>query len=286
VKVAVLSDTHISKEGLAFNANVDATIQWIQRVAPDFVVHLGDVTAEGSQHPEQLQLAAQMLSALRRPLSLVPGNHDIGDNPAAPGATLEHPFDTARLRDFRRALGPDYWSLPIEGWRVIGLNAQLFCTGTADEAHQFDWLESRLASFAGPVGLMLHKPMFFAEPDDFPEHDRYVPLPARRRLFEILEGRNLRFVLSGHVHQARRMEYRGITHIWIPSTSFCIPDALQKPVGQKCVAAGLLTLSADQFDFDFITPAGLIRHNLLDHPEVYPQVLQFKARLTEEQAAL
>jgi 3',5'-cyclic AMP phosphodiesterase CpdA len=286
VKVALLSDTHISAEGLAFNENVQVILRWIDRVAPDFVVHLGDVTAEGSQHPPQFELAAHMLSASKAPLRLVPGNHDIGDNPVARGAVSEHPFNAIRLEEYRRALGSDYWCFASEGWRIIGLNAQIFCTGTQEEARQFDWLESRLASCAGPVGLMLHKPLFFAAADDFPEHDRYVPLEARRRLLQILQGRDLRFVLSGHVHQARRMEHRGVSHIWMPSTSFCIPDAIQKPVGQKRVAAGLLTLTPNHFDFDFVTPPGLIRHNLLDHPEVYPQVLQIKARLTDGQADL
>ena len=286
MKIALLSDTHISAEGLAFNANVDATLQWIQRAAPECVVHLGDVTADGMSQPDQLQLAAQMLSSIAGTLRVLPGNHDIGDNPSARGEVSDHPFDATRLVYYRRALGPDYWCLPLAGWRLVGLNSQLFCTDTPEEDRQYSWLQSRLEDFAGPLGLMLHKPLYFAHPDDFPHHDRYVPLQARRRLFDILQPHNLRLVISGHVHQARRVDLQGVTHIWMPSTSFCIPDAIQEPIGQKRVAAGLLELRPDGFDFDFVTPPGIVRHNLLDHPEVYPQVLQLRARLTDPQAKL
>lgn len=92
--------------------------------------------------------------------------------------------------------------------------------------------------------------------------------------------------MSGHVHQARRVEVSGVTHVWMPSTAFCIPDSIQERLGEKRVAAGLLELRPDGFEFTYVTPVGLVRHNLLDHPEVYPQVTGLRARVGEEGARL
>ena len=56
------------------------------------------------------------------------------------------------------------------------------------------------------MALFLHKPLFLNVPDD-PElaatSIRYVPMPARSRLIEMLRAVDLRLVASGHVHQRR-----------------------------------------------------------------------------------
>jgi hypothetical protein len=84
------------------------------------------------------------LADLGVPIRFLPGNHDIGDNPIAPGAPTEQPLDLARLEEYRILFGVDRWSLKAGVWRVIGLNAQLFGTATAEEEQQFDWLASEL----------------------------------------------------------------------------------------------------------------------------------------------
>jgi hypothetical protein len=60
----------------------------------------------------------------------LPGNHDIGDNPIAPGAPTKHALDLARLEEYRVLFGPDRWSFHTGAWQVIGVNAQLFGTAT------------------------------------------------------------------------------------------------------------------------------------------------------------
>lgn len=279
MKIALLSDTHICAGAAAFNANLRAALEWVREQQPDFVVHLGDITADGMYDATQLSLAEELLRAVDRPLYLVPGNHDVGDNPRGPGKDNPHPLQLQRLLGYRRVLGPDWWSLERDGWQIVGLNAQLFGTGLADEEEQFAWLQSRLERFAGPLGVMLHKPLFRNSATDSEDHDRYVPWRQRQRLLQILERRELRFVISGHVHQARRFSVGPVAHIWLPATSFCIPDALQERLGEKIVGTGLLNIVGSGFQFEFATPAGLVRHNLLDHAEVYPEVAQLKARL-------
>jgi 3',5'-cyclic AMP phosphodiesterase CpdA len=277
MKIALLSDTHVAARAPAFNANLRAAIAWIRTEQPDFVIHLGDITADGMYDPAELRLADELLRTVDRPLYLIPGNHDVGDNPRAPGEENPHPVQPERLGEYRRVLGPDWWSVQREGWQIVGLNALLFGSGLADEAEQFAWLEAQLGRFDGPLGVLLHKPLFRNSATDIDDHDRYVPRRQRAHLLELLGRRSLRFVISGHVHQARRREVDSVTHIWMPATSFCIPDAVQAPLGDKIVGAGLLQIAGSEFHFEFVTPAGLVRHNLLDHAAVYPAVHGLRA---------
>ncbi len=108
---------------------------------------------------------------------------------------------------FLAAFGEDRWQFEAASWRFIGLNSLVMNTGLSVEAEQFDWLAAQLAQAGGkPVALFLHKPLFLNAPDD-PElaatSIRYVPMPARSRLIEMLGAVDLRLVASGHVHQRR-----------------------------------------------------------------------------------
>jgi hypothetical protein len=161
---------------------------------------------------------------------------------------------------------------------MIGLNAQLFGTGTAEEERQFRWLGNELRSSVGPLGLMLHKPLFRNGPEDCEPHVRYVPEAPRRRLLAMLRGRELRFVLSGHAHQTRQFLCGGVEHRWAPSTAFCLPDGMQERIGEKEVGILTLALAGNTHLFTAIRPEGLIRHNILDHPQLYPGITALRIR--------
>ena len=103
-------------------------------------------------------------------------------------------------------------------------------------------------------------------------HVRYVPAEPRRRLLALLSKRNLHFVATGHVHQARRIAVGGVVHAWAPSTAYCFPDAMQERIGDKTVGALTLELEDGGHRFTLVTPTGLVQHDILDHPEVYPEV--------------
>jgi hypothetical protein len=128
---------------------------------------------------------------------------------------------------------------------------------------------------------MLHKPLFRNGPADSESHIRYVPVSPRKRLLSLLAGHDLRFVVSGHAHQARRLTVAGIEHVWAPSTAFCIPDAVQEKIGEKHVGILRLELTPAGYRFEDFQPEGLTRHNLLEHPEVYPTVTAIRTRFGE-----
>jgi hypothetical protein len=158
--------------------------------------------------------------------------------------------------------GADRWRFDAAGWCFIGLNSLLMNSGLARETEQFDWLASQLADTNGkPLALFLHKPLFLNAPDD-PElavtSFRYVPMPARPRLIEMLEAVDWRLVASGHVHQRRDFTHAHTRHIWAPSAGFVVPDARQEVIGTKEVGLVEYRFQPDSFEVRHIKAPGQI----------------------------
>lgn len=284
MKIALVTDTHLAPAATAFQQNWRAVRTWIDALLPDLLVHLGDITADGVRDPAQFQSVAALFSYLPCKVMFLPGNHDIGDNPPAPGLPGEHPLDLKCLEQYQRVFGPDRWSLELNGWQLIGLNAQLLGTGFREEEEQFAWLTSELGRHSGPVGLLIHKPLFRRSPNDDEVHVRYVPSLPRQRLLSELSTRELRFVASGHAHQARRLTVGGVEHVWVPSASFFIPDEVQERIGYKQVGAMTLALQPAGHHFDLHLPAGIEQHSLLEHADVYPEVAALRERVPPQQS--
>ncbi len=272
MRIILISDTHLAQVAKAFTANVDAAIDWIETQAADLVIHLGDVTADGAGDPSQFEHARRVLSRISAPLLALPGNHDVGENPPH-GGVKEPAFDAGRLAAFRETLGDDYWVFQHDGWTLIGLDAQLFATGSHDEKAQADWLDAVLAGASGPIAVFLHKPMVLDHADQADEHPRFIPPASRRDLMQRLKGRDLRLVVSGHVHQHRRKVIDGIDYLWAPSAAFLLPDIIQERLGEKRVGLMTLELTRDgEIRAEMVRPSAMIDLDVLDHPEVYPQV--------------
>jgi 3',5'-cyclic AMP phosphodiesterase CpdA len=284
MQIALISDTHLAPGATAFRANCDAARAWITALAPDLTVHLGDITADAAKDPGHYAEAAEAFENWPTPLRFLPGNHDVGDNPTTTPHGDDPLIDAGRLARYQAVFGPDRWTLRAEAWTLVGLNAQVFGWEGVEQDDQFDWLEDVLTRVDGPLGLMLHKPLFRDGAGDTEHHHRYVLQPARARLLDRLRGHDLRFVVSGHTHQTRRCHVDGVEHVWAPSTAFLIPDGLQERIGDKIQGAMLLTLSATGHRFTLAGPPGLTQHDLLDHAAVYPQLAGLRAAGPESNA--
>jgi hypothetical protein len=93
----------------------------------------------------------------------VPGNHNIGDNPW-PGASLDSTVDPDRHEQWLDIVGADHWSLQLEGWTLLAINAQLLGSGLEAEGRQWLWLEERLSELSNDQQLAAAQPEF-VEPD-------------------------------------------------------------------------------------------------------------------------
>lgn len=275
MRIALISDTHLAERAPDFAANAKAALTWIDVMAPDAVIHLGDVTVDGAFHPEEMDFARDVFGG--RAVYWLPGNHDIGNPPCVPQSPSESVFSATALNHFRKTLGEDHWAIEAEGWQIVGLNAQLFGLDDAEEEAQFGWLERTLATSRAKLGVMLHKPLFRNGPSDTEKHQRYLPVDARRRLTAMLDRRDLRFVITGHTHQLRTIKVDGVEHLWAPSSAYFIPDALQERIGKKHVGVMLLELKPDRHEWSFVMPDGVRQNDLSDYADVYPEVAEHLA---------
>jgi 3',5'-cyclic AMP phosphodiesterase CpdA len=261
-RLTQISDTHLARRLPTLTDNFDRVREHIDAKRPDLVINSGDIAFDGPTHRDDLEFAKTLHDALAAPCRYLPGNHDIGDNPTEVGPAPSQPVTEQNRRTFLAIFGEDRWCFDAAGWCFIGLNSLIMNTGLASEAEQFDWLASQLSNAQGkPVALFLHKPLYLNAPDD-PElvatSFRYVPMPARIHLVEMLRTVDLRLVASGHVHQRRDFTYSHIRHIWAPSAGFVISDVRQEVIGIKDVGLVEYRFQPDGFEVRQVRAPGQI----------------------------
>ena len=253
----VVSDTHFSDRTPEAAANWAAVVRYAEGGEASLVVHVGDLTRDGATAPLELVDGRRRLDQLGLSWMAVPGNHDIGDNP---GVSAGPNVDSARVRRWREAIGSDYWARDVRTWTLVGLDAQLFGSGTPEEEEQAGWLSGLLDRMEGGrfVALFLHKPLF-AMPDELntsPSY-RFLPPAARQQLAALFDGRSVPVVVSGHVHQYRTLREEGRMHVWAPTTWAVLPEDIQETVGTKRCGVAALQLDDDgSLDVKMVEPPG------------------------------
>jgi 3',5'-cyclic AMP phosphodiesterase CpdA len=270
-RILVVSDTHLSPRTPEADANWAAVVALVARGGFELVVHVGDLTLDAIAEPGELARARQRLDALAVPWVAVPGNHDVGDNPGvSPGPET----NASRIEPWVAAIGPDRWEVAVDGWTVLGVNAQLFGSDSAGESAQWAWLEDTLGSQPStrPIVFVCHKPLSAAADEiaTAPRH-RFVPARARQRLQTQLEGRRVSVVVSGHVHQFRVLERERRHHVWAPTTWAVLPDDTQQTLGLKQCGVVALELGPDGVVHDeLLCPPGMAQLTLsVDIPDPY-----------------
>lgn len=234
--IAQISDTHLSGLHPGFTANFEALAAHLLEQAPDLVVHTGDVSAHGEQPgpqgQEDLAYARRAMDGLGLDWVAVPGNHDVGNDPACGGDT---PADAGRVARWEMAFEAGHFLRDVPGWRLIGLNTLITGTDLPQAEAQFAFLEEALAGAGNRrVAIFQHKPLCevtFAESG----MTYWSVLPgARRRLLSLLQRHDVAFVASGHVHQAQdRGVVEEIRQIWAPAVAFFVGDTWQERMGDK-----------------------------------------------------
>lgn len=257
-RIVLISDIHLSPTHGFFWKNWCIARDFANATASDAVIVNGDLAINGPDSDAEIEFGAKVLEGLRGQVLALPGNHDVGDEP--PGQDPDQIIDEARLRRWDRSLGGDRWVLDLDGWRLIGVNAQLFGSRLPREAEQNDWLDVELSSAAERrLALVLHKPLFVEDAgEDVASVASIVPA-VRAALLDRLKRAGVRLVVSGHLHQHRDRVVDGIRHLWLPSTAFM---ASENRGGDPACGLAILDLAADQVTVSVERPAGLVSHDL------------------------
>jgi 3',5'-cyclic-AMP phosphodiesterase len=124
-RIAQISDTHLSAEKPFFVANFTRVAEALAGERPDLVVNSGDISLDGADRDNDLEAARRLHDELGHAVRFIPGNHDLGDNEEC------HNVHGGAISAERRArylnhFGSDWWRMDVPGWRIIGVNAQLF----------------------------------------------------------------------------------------------------------------------------------------------------------------
>jgi 3',5'-cyclic AMP phosphodiesterase CpdA len=199
---------------------------------------------------------------------VLPGNHDVGEA----GHHIQ-PVDDARLRRWRARFGADWWVEDVAGWRLIGLDALILGSGSADEAAQIAWLDQvMLGAGEKRVAWFLHKPLFLDDPREGDTGYWSIKPQPRAELLARLERRPVALVASGHLHKAHDFRRDGTRYLWAPASSFLV-GVVQPPIpGEKRLGAVLYEFGESGFAAEICDVPGLVEYWLDDViDEVYPR---------------
>lgn len=207
MRILHLTDTHLYGDpGARHYDRIDPTAalrgvlaRWEGLDDIDAVVHTGDASEDGSLESYRLlhEILDPFAASLGAPLAVVMGNHDVSaayGEGIAPGQRLAARQDRV---------------VPVPGGgRIVVLDSSVPGAGYGHLApEQLEWLGAVLAEPA-PAGtvLAIHHPPLVAATVLL----RGLDLDGLDELAAVLEGSDVRIVLSGHYHHAMDGEIGGI----------------------------------------------------------------------------
>ena len=240
---AIVADSHVTEEEATAVSGFDVdtiklgaarsayVVRELNRLAPDFVVHLGDITHPEPGTPAYEASAARFHTVygdLECPLYLVAGNHDIGEK-AFIGEHL--PAQQARLTvnddmiaEYERHFQAQYYSFEHQDCLFVVINGMIVNSGLASEEQQRQWLETLLDGNQGRrVFMFSHYPPYLSRADE-PGHYDATDEPGRSWLLGLLERYRVEAFYAGHVHNFF-FNRHGETNCYVlPSVSFLRHD--------------------------------------------------------------
>ncbi|WP_025156359.1 metallophosphoesterase family protein [Leifsonia aquatica] len=264
--VVHVSDTHLGasggpERGEAGYRNWSRFVAAMDARRPDLVVVTGDLVVDDPDDADDRHLARRLLGRLSTPWAVVPGNHDVGDHAVRSGLPSDWHgtlVSEERVRAWEREWGRSWWSRSIGSWRVVGLNSQLFASGTASEDEQWRWLTRLASEPAVPTLVVMHeslrRPESPAEPDDWAS----IPTSAAERLEHLLRQCDARIIGTGHTHRFVDVAVDGLRHVTAPSLAGPIPYRadMTQPSGDPRPGWVVLTLDGPG--------AATLRHETLE----------------------
>src|SRR6266481_4402664 len=100
-----ISDTHLARRHQKLTDNFHCVSEHIDATRPDLVINSGDLAFDAPTRRDDLAFARELHNALPVACRYLPGNHDVGDNPAAVGPVPSHPITEANRQIFLSLFG-------------------------------------------------------------------------------------------------------------------------------------------------------------------------------------
>ncbi|UXN71846.1 metallophosphoesterase [Devosia neptuniae] len=202
-----ITDLHVGNPAVADDHLFSDTAATLTRVleligsmdqAPKFIIASGDLTNRGDA--DSYRQLRSIMSATDLPVVYALGNHDT--RPGFYQGMLDRNVDLDMPYDHEQVIG---------GVHVITLDTSTpGQIGGSIEPEQFAWLEAALAANPDLPKLIVahHAPALGDTPPW--DHWRTIEFNQSQKLAELLKGRNVLGILSGHIHHDRFSVWHGI----------------------------------------------------------------------------
>ena len=206
-------------------------LEEIRGLRPAAVFFGGDNANQPLDRIEYRHVLHPFLQATPKPWFIIPGNHDGGSTVGW------HHHDPARMQEacriFRQAFGPDRWTCDAAGFRVIGVNSQIFGSQLTDAAEQAAWLADELARPSDlPKAVFLHTPPYLATSEDrFDDGSEQMCLrpEARQPLLDILNAAPPALLITGHAHRFWKLRQPHWDWLGLPATALGLDEMVRVP---------------------------------------------------------
>lgn len=274
MKIAVIADPHIGTKKANFVPNWEAVVAHVNSLDVAFSIVLGDLTLDGANLDDDLIFAKSALAALRQPVLVLPGNHDVGDV----SRESRQPVDESRLARWKQHFGSDRWICDeIPGWRLVGVNSQIFGTGLVEEEEQWETIAAALDPSSGRATVLFtHMPLFLENWDEADRPYWAVLGQARKRLRTLLATSKTSAVISAHVHRMLDLHHDDeLRMIWTTASSFLSRDeSMPSQPGKEFLGVTILDCNGDDIDVRFDSVAGIVATYIEDYNgSIYPAPL-------------
>lgn len=232
---AVVADSHINPEQAGesspwttnqlANARNRYVVQELNRLSPDFVIHLGDYVHPVPSLPTYGPAAEafkEIFGTLDCELRTIPGNHDVGDKPLSwmPAATVSE--DAIGL--YEHYFGKAYSSFDHRDCHFVLINASILNSTLPSEREQQIWLENDLRANDGKrIFLFTHYPLYLSDPSEETHYDN-IDEPARSWLLSLVEQHRIEAIFAGHVHNFFYNKHADTECYTLPSVTFVRQD--------------------------------------------------------------
>ena len=271
MKIAVIADPHIGTEKANFGPNWEAVVAHVNSLDVAFSVVLGDLTLDGANLEDDLIFAKGALTALRQPVLVLPGNHDVGDV----SRESRQSADAERLARWKHHFGSDRWICDtIPGWRLVGINSQILGTGMAEEEEQWEAIGAALDPSSNRVTVLFtHMPLFLENWDEADRPYWAVLGHVRKRLRMLLKTSGTAAVVSAHVHRTLDLHQASEPQmIWTAASSFLSRDeSMPSQPGKEFLGVTILDFTGDDLDVRFDSVPGIATTYIEDYKgSIYP----------------
>jgi 3',5'-cyclic-AMP phosphodiesterase len=201
-RIAQITDTHLRQQPteladlLGPDACLERTVEALRAHSPDAVLLTGDIADDASG--EATNRVRTIVERLGVPIIATPGNHDLT-------AQVENVFGKN--------------SVAVPGWEMVVVNTVIPATeyGRID----IEMLTEQLAHTDGrPTLIAMHHP-----PITLSTH-RWFQLDGANDMVRLItQHRNVKAVVSGHLHQAFAVQIDHVSYIGCPSAWYAITHA-------------------------------------------------------------